>query len=428
MTNEDDTLDDDFEIDLSGVAGREPESKEEWEGLFAAGRLPTRTYVSKSFRFAGMPGVPARFVEKVFDPEDATEVEPYADGEVWLVRESPKGRVQVKLLVARERGHVNQLWVQRIKYRRGVPHAENVLSLSGEDVERLLELVRNLDHIPLVGEKSVRVDDALLRDIFGSPESISQLYEQDPVRFRQYISDDRTAHDVIAMQRRRTEVVRFEKLMTDDDYFDQQVELTPSKKPEDVWQTFFEENPWVLGISLGGQLYTSWDDEKLEQVVAGSSISHEGKRADALMRTSGVVRWMTFAEFKHHRTDLLKRGHYRAGAWPVSDELAGGVAQVQATVRRAVQDIDDHIRKKAADGSELPNDITFLTQPRSFLVIGHLNQLLGDEGGPHHERIRSFELFRRNLSAPEVVTYDELLERARWAVDTAQEAPPSPSD
>jgi hypothetical protein len=187
-----------------------------------------------------------------------------------------------------------------------------------------------------------------------------------------------------------------------------------------VWQAFFEANPWILGTGLGGQLYTSWDDEKLEQVVAGMSLAAEGKRADAVMRTTGVVRWMTFAEFKHHRTALLD-GEYRPGAWMVSEEVAGGVAQVQATVKRAVEEIGARIATRAADGAEVPNDWTFLTQPRSFLVVGHLGQLLGKGGGPHPERIRSFELFRRNLDMPEIVTFDELLARADWVVGSDEE-------
>jgi hypothetical protein len=412
---------DDFEIDFAGVAGQTPEGKEEREGRYAEGRFTNRTYASKSFPLAGAPGVPATFVSKVFDPESDTEVEPFGEGDVWLVRESPKGRVQLKLLVAREQGHVSHLWIQRITYPKGVARAVNSLSLGGTDAERLIELVRNLDYIPVAGDETVRVDDALVRQLFASPESLTQLYERDPELFRRLITDDAAAKDVVALQRRRAEVDRFRRLLDDDEYFDEQVQLTSRKRKEDVWQAFFEENPWILGTGLGGQLFTSWDKKRLEQVVAGTSIAREGKRADALMRTSGVVRWMTFAEFKHHRTRLLDDAkEYRPGAWRVSPEVAGGVAQAQATVRRAIQDIGEVLRSKAADGSEIPDDITFLTRPRSFLVVGQLDQLLGEEGGPHQEKIRSFELFRRGLTDPEIVTFDELLARAEWVVDVEE--------
>jgi hypothetical protein len=405
-------MDDDFEITIGG----DPlsEDRAEREGLFAEGRRTDRLYASRSFPLAGEPGVPARFVTKVFDPESDTEVEPLV-GEEWLVRTSPKGRVQLKLLVAREPGHVSHLWIQRITYRKGPARSENVLSLNAADSERFIEVIKNLDLIPPEGE-GLRVPDALVRQLFESPEALTELYERKPELFRKLITDDAAARDVVALERRREEVRRFKRLMTNDAYFNEQVALTALKREEDVWQDFFEENPWILGTGLGGQLYTSWDSKKLQQVVGGPSLENVGKRVDALMRTSGVVRWMTFAEFKTHRTPLLA-AKYRSGTWPPSDELVAGIAQSQATVRRAIVEIGEEIRSKAPDGSQLPGDVTFLTKPRSFLLIGQLDQLLGADRGPHVDKIRSFELFRRSLSEPEVVTYDELLTRAQWVVD-----------
>ena len=187
-----------------------------------------------------------------------------------------------------------------------------------------------------------------------------------------------------------------------------------------MWQRFFEQNPWVLGAGLGGQLFTSWDGNWLEQVVIGASIAHAGKRADAVMRTSGVIRWMTFAEIKTHKTPLLGP-RYRRGVWPPSSDLTGGVSQSQVTVNRAIRAIGEEIRATGEDGSELPDDTTYLTRPRSYLVIGHLEQLLGEQGGAHTEKICSFELFRRHLIEPEVVTFDELLARAEWMVALGEE-------
>lgn len=209
---------------------------------------------------------------------------------------------------------------------------------------------------------------------------------------------------------------RFRTLLTDRAAFNSAVAAAPGRSGERVWQDFFEENPWILGTGLSGQLFTSWDEEKLEQVVASHSIVHEGKRADALMRTSGVVRFFTFAEFKTHLTDLVK-AEYRPGVWSPSPEVVGGVAQAQATVERAVQEIGGALQGRAADGSDLPGEMTFLTRPRSYLVVGHLDQLIGEAGGPHREKVRSFELYRRSLRELEIVTFDELLARAEWIVE-----------
>lgn len=40
--------------------------------------------------------------------------------------------------------------------------------------------------------------------------------------------------------------------------------------------------------------------------------------------------------------------------------------------------------------------------------------------GVHAAKYQSFELYRRNLYEPEIVTFDELLARAEWHVELAE--------
>lgn len=396
------------------------EEKAEREAYWIDRRRPDRTYISKSFEHnrpnSSDKGQPARFISKVFDVEHETEMD--AEAESWTVRSSPKSRVQVKLLVVRSAGTVKQLLVHKFVTRRGGrPTSEVLLDLSGEDARRLIELIANLSRIPIEGAETVRIDDSLLQELLGDPTSLTALYHRDPERFRQLISDDQAAQDVIAVAARRSQVEKFERLLSDADYFEEQ--RVHASGPEAVWQRFFEENPWIFGCTLTGQFLTSWDANKLEQVVSGGSIGSAGKRADAVMRTAGLVRSMVFAEIKPHTAQLLQetKDPYRSGCWAPHSDLAGGVAQVQGTVQLATEHLGVRIASTTADGSEIPGDLTYLYQPRSFLVIGHLGQLKGDGGGDHIDKVRSFELYRRYLSHPEVVTFDELLERARWLVD-----------
>jgi hypothetical protein len=86
----------------------------------------------------------------------------------------------------------------------------------------------------------------------------------------------------------------------------------------------------------------------------------------------------------------------------------------------AVRDLGDYIEDSAEDGSRTGTG-TFIVRPRSFLIVGSLSQLLGDGGGPIDAKVHSFELFRRNLHEPEVITFDELLARAEWHVKLAEE-------
>lgn len=57
----------------------------------------------------------------------------------------------------------------------------------------------------------------------------------------------------------------------------------------------------------------------------------------------------------------------------------------------------------------------FNYMPKSFLVVGSLHEFTSEQG-VNHERYRSFELFRRNTNSPEIKTFDELYERARFIV------------
>ncbi|MGW5385794.1 Shedu immune nuclease family protein [Nocardia sp. NPDC003963] len=241
-------------------------------------------------------------------------------------------------------------------------------------------------------------------------------YRADPERFRQLIADDDAARDLVAMAHRRRQVERFRRMLEDDEFFDKEVTESRGRGPEQVWQHFFEDNPWIFGVSLAGQLLTSWDREKLEQVVAGASITGAGKRTDALLRTTGRVKSLVFAEIKTHKTPLLTREH-RSGCWALSAELSGGIAQVHGTVHLAVHAIGERLHSTATDGTEIAGDYTYLLNPRSFLIIGQLDEFLSKDGGHHRDKIRSFQLLRNNLKDPELVTFDELLARAEWSVE-----------
>jgi hypothetical protein len=234
-------------------------------------------------------------------------------------------------------------------------------------------MLRALDAIPVEGDNSVYVDDQLLRDLFADPAAVTNFYSHDPERFRALIETDAEADDVIALQRRKRVAETMRRWLTDDDEFN--AAATEAGGPERAWQSLLEENPWVLGIGLGGQLLTAWDHTKLEQTVVGRSVKGVGKRVDALLRTAGVIRALAFAEIKHHRTRLVEE-EYRSGCWSPAKELAGTVVQVQQSVHLACRDIGEYLQDTSAEGEFLPSD-TFLLRPRSFVVAGTLAQLRG---------------------------------------------------
>ncbi|MER9185931.1 Shedu anti-phage system protein SduA domain-containing protein [Mesorhizobium australicum] len=64
-------------------------------------------------------------------------------------------------------------------------------------------------------------------------------------------------------------------------------------------------------------------------------------------------------------------------------------------------------------------EILFTTEPRSYVICGSLSEFQTTPG-VNDRKFRSFELYRRNLVRPEVVTFDELYQRARLIVEADQ--------
>jgi hypothetical protein len=142
------------------------------------------------------------------------------------------------------------------------------------------------------------------------------------------------------------------------------------------------------------------------------------------MQTNGQIRSLVFAEIKHHDTPLITNEQYKAGAEyrpgcrPPSVDLAGGVTQLQQTVLLAREQLEEAL-EKLDDAEAETGERAYVVRPRSYLIIGHLRKMRGPSG-VHRAKYRSFELHRRNLYEPDVVTFDELLARAEWHVQAAQ--------
>ena len=94
--------------------------------------------------------------------------------------------------------------------------------------------------------------------------------------------------------------------------------------------------------------------------------------------------------------------------------ITGGVAQVQATVMAAAQSFRQKLEPTDSEGNPT-GEVLFNVEPKSFLVVGTLQQFQ-TPAGVNESKLQSFEVFRRNTHQPEIITYDELFERARFIV------------
>jgi hypothetical protein len=162
------------------------------------------------------------------------------------------------------------------------------------------------------------------------------------------------------------------------------------------------------------------EDSKLQAIVAGNDVfSGAGKRIDALMKTRGRVSGLLFCEIKRPGADLLLSTEYRPGVYSPAEDLRGGVAQVQKTIHKVVLQVTENHRELANTSGEPTGQVVTFVQPRGVLVVGRLSEFATAANGINYEKFASFELFRNSLHGLDVVTFDEVYERACFIVENA---------
>ncbi len=374
-------------------------------------RNPGKTVVSRRFDIGGKSG---RIASQVMDGTNAVSFYE-VDGEVVL-RTTRGGRQMIKAVFLEDSRALKTLTIQKY-VGSGFAPIEQHFTFVGSEIDTLIDFLASIPMIPLDDGGKRHLSVAELRNLSLTQASAQQLFGEHEDLFVEAARNAELKRDLIALGYRRTQLARFERLLDDADFFAAERDsLGPGKRPEDVWQTFFEANPWIFGHGLSYVFATTLDERKLEQVVQGASFAGPGKRIDGLMKTRARINSLCFVEIKRHDTPLLAGPtDYRSGAFAPSKELGGGVAQIQATVQAAIERVGQRVDLADKQGNPT-GETLFNFDPRAFLVIGSLGEF-DTAHGPNEARFRSFELFRRNIRRPEIITFDELLHRARFIVE-----------
>lgn len=367
-----------------------------------------KTYVGPVF--SNFEGLRIRIGNKYIDAETGYAFATVKD-EVVL-RETPAGRFQIKAVFLDDDRSFQTVTIQKFS---SSGTAREHFTFRPSEIATLLAFLSNLKRIHFPDEGKVNVTDAQLEEILLQPSQMLRLAADNQQIIANIARHEITVEDVVALGYRKKQLKEFERLLNDDAYFQSIVAKTP-KGPEDVWQKYFERNPWVFGSSLSLINFGPLDNRKIEQAVKGFSVSGPGKRVDALLKSHALISTTCFVEIKRHDTPLLASDEYRSGVWGPSRELSGAVAQIQGTVSAALESWRAQETVTDAKG-EPTGETLFTTEPRSYVVCGRLTEFLGAHG-VNERRFRSFELFRRGLARPEIITFDELYERARYVVES----------
>ena len=184
------------------------------------------------------------------------------------------------------------------------------------------------------------------------------------------------------------------------------------KLSEDRWQTFLNDNPFVLSMAFGYPVIVV----RSQASVGGRRIDGTGDRIADYLVQNRLTNNTAIVEIKRPATQLLNETPYRTGVYQPSRELTGAISQVldqkYEFVRRITQ-LRDSSRRYDIESYSV----------RCYLLAGMIP--CGEE------RIKAFEMARGNSRDVEIVTFDELLEKLKSLrnfldvpdVDTATELP-----
>lgn len=138
------------------------------------------------------------------------------------------------------------------------------------------------------------------------------------------------------------------------------------------------------------------------------------------MQTNADARFTVLVEIKTPATKLLsydkgeprKVKNPRNDVWLLSSDLLGSISQIQVNTRTWSVD-----SQRAENVRSLEENNIFTVEPKSILIIGNTNELKGNES-----IICCFESYQRNIRNPELLTFDELFERAKFIVNNKSQS------
>ncbi|MBL8005281.1 MAG: DUF4263 domain-containing protein [Candidatus Kapabacteria bacterium] len=315
-------------------------------------------------------------------------------------------KTQIKVTYVKDHDDLKGLEITRIKSNSVVER----INFSMFTLHHLIEFTEILSNIDFANhtEKKVPIHRKIDAD---SVEKIKQfLMSNDGEELLETILNEGgiTSKDVVNIGFRKNSLDTFKKLLDEPNYwkeYAQDISVSGAHE-EKVWQHFFNLNQWIFGYGL---------DYRFNEVLQKeASISHthiDGSNTVITDFLLGDNNFVTFVELKKPSTNLFAKNQNRANSWKLSTEFFESVSQILEQKSSGIikfeteqfTDRDEKIHQKAFDS-------------KVILIIGSWKQI--DDKTDREKSImkKTFELFRRDSRNVEIITYDELYQRAEFIV------------
>ena len=156
---------------------------------------------------------------------------------------------------------------------------------------------------------------------------------------------------------------------------------------EEVWQTIFKENQWILS-QLFSCPYTIFDDKAY---MGGKGVNNRNGKVCDFIYQNRITQNIALIEIKTPCTVLL--GTQYRGTFSLSADMSGAVNQIL--------DYKDSLTKEYYATFHNSNTSFELLNPKCIVVIGKSSSL-------SQTQMKIFENYRSSLSNVTIITFDEL--------------------
>lgn len=370
-------------------------------------RKEGKTYLTKVFAEGSIKPERVRLAHAVFEGTERA-VLGEIEGALCLRLTGNQRKTQVTALVSQDDAEIKRVTLQTFQSRKGdwyQGYEKEAFTFTSREFERLLEFLNRIKFIDLSNEDRFQVEDMsvgdgpkIITDATNRAliERIKRLGESDREHLFRSLYANLSPEEINLLLGRRQALETFV------------VQLDAGSWAETDWQDFFEKQSWVFGYGLDYRFMRPFAREMV--VGTGGTDNRNKPTVDFLM---SFTDYTVLVEIKRPDTPIFQaRKSGRAGTWRFSVDFMDAVSQVleqKAEWHTAAQS-GEHFDKSGARRLEART-----RDAKTILVIGNRAEFDGSDNLRDATVKRdTFELFRRDARTLEILTFDELLERAKF--------------
>ena len=295
-----------------------------------------------------------------------------------------------------------------------ISEKDKIFTISATDFERARKALNSITNIGQTAARSVKDVTAynILAETLGVPEKpvktgrhpLRKLFTA-TVQGKGPLAEDEQEAALSVIRKHTRSIVEAKpesltklqgdiELVTLKILIERYAEMMNKKLKENSWQTFFNENPFILNLAFGYPVIKVQDQAS----IGGRKLSGSGEKITDFLVKNSLTNNTAIFEIKTPQAILLNQKPFRDGVYTPSAEFSGSINQA----------LDQKYQLQGQIAQIKNNSRIYDIESYSIhccLIVGKLP--FGDD------QLKSFELFRRNSKDIEIVTFDELLEKLK---------------